>query len=180
MTATITRKPIVPFSGKPSATPRVAIFVDGASLFHMQRNSLGWFIDPRKLLNYLSKYGDIVDANYYAGVDPENLGQVNFLRALGHMGYTVEQQNLSDSFDQYTTVDIKMMLQIVTQSDNYDVAILVTGEYGFTEPLSVINSRGKKFIVMGDRKNTSSYLRNMAGINFVDLADLRKQLEKLS
>ena len=31
---------------------RVAVFVDGANFFYMQKNDLKWFVDTKKLLKY--------------------------------------------------------------------------------------------------------------------------------
>lgn len=161
-----------------SMTPRVAVFVDGCNLFYMQKDALRWFIDPRKLLNALGDFGDIVDANYYTTIDYHNEGQVNFLRALEHMGFRVVKEAIAESEDAYNTVDIDMMLDMVTQSDNYDLAIVISGDSAFTKPLNILRSRGKRFMVVATKGCVSSNLRSMAGMNYIDLADLRKKIEK--
>ena len=48
---------------------RLAVFVDGANFFYMQKNDLNWFVDTKKLLKYCERFGDLVDAYYYVGKD---------------------------------------------------------------------------------------------------------------
>ena len=49
---------------------RVSLFVDGANMYHTQKE-LGWYIDFRKVLQFLGKdAGNIVgEAYYYTGAD---------------------------------------------------------------------------------------------------------------
>lgn len=42
---------------------RISVFLDGANFFFMQKNA-GWFADPKKILEHISKEGEIVDAFY--------------------------------------------------------------------------------------------------------------------
>ena len=69
---------------------RVAVFVDGANFFYMQKNDLKWFVDTKKLLKYCERFGEIVDAYYYVGKDaPPESGQQAFLNALTYIGYSL-------------------------------------------------------------------------------------------
>lgn len=57
--------------------------------FFMQKTDLGWFADPKKLLDYFKRFGDILDAYYYIGEEaPPDARQLDFLDAL-HMGYSL-------------------------------------------------------------------------------------------
>ena len=50
---------------------RIAIFIDGANFFFMQKDRLHWWIDPKLLLDYIkNRFGDLTEANYYVAVDP--------------------------------------------------------------------------------------------------------------
>lgn len=179
LTAGNRRSSLPRFSGEVRSTPRVAVFVDGCNFFYMQKDNLRWFVDPRKLLHVLSGYGDIVDATYYTTLDHNNEGQVNFLRALEHMGYTVpEPQSIYESDDCYNTVDIRMMLEMITQMPNYDLAVVISGDYAFTEPLKILRNCGKRFMVLGAQGCTSTHLQKMAGMHYVDLADWKKDIVK--
>ena len=60
---------------------RVSVFVDGANFFFMQNNGLGWFADPKKLLDYIEvRFGDIADAFYYIGKDAPPKGSLMLYR----------------------------------------------------------------------------------------------------
>ena len=63
---------------------RVSVFIDEANFFFMQKDGLGWFADPKKLLDFIeAKYGTISDAFYYIGKDaPPDARQQGFLDAL--------------------------------------------------------------------------------------------------
>ena len=74
---------------------RISLFVDGGNFFYMQKRDLGWWIDPRKLLDYVRSKGDLNDANYYVGKDahPE-ARQDKYLKALTYMGYSLITKDL--------------------------------------------------------------------------------------
>lgn len=62
---------------------RISLFVDGGNFFYMQQKDLGWWVDPRKLLEYVSGKGTLIDANYYVGKDGHlEGGQDKYLKAL--------------------------------------------------------------------------------------------------
>ncbi|MBK1986401.1 NYN domain-containing protein [Sphaerospermopsis aphanizomenoides BCCUSP55] len=62
---------------------RISVFLDGANFFFMQREALGWFADPKKILDYIATEGDIVDAFYYIGHDtPPEAKQQSYLVTL--------------------------------------------------------------------------------------------------
>ena len=74
---------------------RISLFVDGGNFFYMQQKDLGWWIDPRKLLDYVRGKGQLIDANYYVGKDghPE-ARQDKYLKALTYMGYSLVTKDL--------------------------------------------------------------------------------------
>lgn len=104
---------------------RVSVFVDGANFFFMQKNGLGQFADPKKLLDFIeSKYGDISDAFYYIGKDaPPDARQQGFLDMLPGMGFSVVSKQIKTIYDTNTgtikrkaNLDIEQCLICLTQS----------------------------------------------------------------
>lgn len=166
---------------------RVSVFVDGANFFYMQKDDLKWFADPQKLLTYIeSTYGNIVDAYYYIGQGvPPEIKQKLFLNALPEMGYSLITKTIKTIFDSKTgtekrkaNLDIEIVLDMFNTIDNYDLAILVSGDGDFTRALDLLKARGKQFIVIASKMFIASELKKVAGRHFVKLENLEGEIKK--
>lgn len=163
---------------------RIAVFVDGSNLYYLQKNCLGWWIDPKKLLEWIKDRGLVVDATYYASTDPTNDGQASYLKALCHMGYRVEGKPIktytgSDGQTRHkANLDIEIVLDMFNTIDLYDEAVLVSGDADFARALSTLRARGKQFMVLSTKGFVASEIRSVAGMHYKDLAELRTQIEK--
>jgi uncharacterized LabA/DUF88 family protein len=165
---------------------RAAVFVDGANYFFMQKDGLGWFADSRKLLEYVRKYGDIVDAYYYIGQDaPPEAKQQGYLDALPNMGYSLVTKQIKTIFDvkngtskKKANLDIEIVLDMFNTIDNYDMAILVSGDGDFERPLELLKSRGKKFKVIATEKFVAREIRSVAGMHYIDMNDIKDEIIK--
>jgi len=51
------------------------------------RTYLGWEVDPKKLFTYLKSYSNIIDINFYFGVESSRLKSVSFKKEIGNIGY---------------------------------------------------------------------------------------------
>ena len=163
---------------------RVALFVDGANYSFMQK-ALGWQIDAEKLLDYCRQFGELVDAFYYTG-DPATEQQQGFLTALTYMGYSLVTKPVKiirdDNSDQVITkanLDIEIALDMVGLIDNYDMAVLVSGDGDFKRVLELLRIRGKRFHVMATQGMAAREIRTVCGMHYTDFADVRSQLERL-
>lgn len=165
---------------------RVAVFLDGANYFFMQKDGLGWFADPKKLLKYITKYGEIVDAYYYIGHDsPPEAKQQAYLDALPNMGYSLVTKQIKTIFDSKTgttkkkaNLDIEIVLDMFNTIDNYDIAILVSGDGDFERPLQLLKSRGKQFRVIATEKFVAREIRSVAGMHYIDFKDIKNEVIK--
>lgn len=166
---------------------RVSVFVDGANFFFMQKEGLGWFADPKKLLDYIeTQYGDISDAFYYIGKDaPPDARQQGFLDALPGMGYSIVTKQIKTIYDAKTgttkkkaNLDIEIVLDMFNTIDSYDLAILVSGDGDFDRALQLLKARGKKSVVISTTGFIASELRATAGRHYIDLASLESQIKK--
>ena len=165
---------------------RVAVFVEGANFFYMQAQDLGELLDPKKLLDYVLRFGDITDAYYYNGQDaPPEAKHQAFLDALPYMGFSVVTKPIKTIFDSKTgatkkkaNLDIEIVLDMFNTIENYDVAILVSGDGDFERALQLLKSRGKQFIVMSTKNFIANELRRVAGKHYIDFADIADQLRK--
>jgi len=164
---------------------RISLFVDGANFFYMQRDRLRWWIDPKKLLEYVRTKGELVDALYYVGVDiaPE-ARQEAYLKALTYMGYSLVTKTLKNTVQedgtliQKANLDIEIVLDMFNTIDHYDMAVLVSGDGDFERPLQLLRARGKRFLVMSTHGFAAKELRDVAGMHFIDFQDIRKYVEK--
>lgn len=165
---------------------RVAVFLDGANFFFMQKDE-GWFADPKRVLGYIeNNIGSIEDAYYYIGQDaPPETKQQAFLDALPSMGYTLVTKQIKTIFDSKTgatkkkaNLDIEIVLDMFNTIDNYDYAVLISGDGDFERALTLLRSRGKKFSIIATDKYMSRELRGVAGRHYVRLEDIKDQIEK--
>ncbi len=163
-------------------TPRVSIFIEGSHLFFVTKH-LGFQYDTKKLRDLFGKYGNVVDCIYYAAV-PADGSQDGFLTHLSKTGYSVETKPLKTikhedgGGHQKGNFDVEIALDMVAQVENYDLAVLVSGDGDFERPLKILRSRGKQFKVVSTASMTASEIIKIAGPHFVDLATHRAQIEK--
>lgn len=166
----------------------VSVFLDGANFFFMQRDGLGWFADPKRLLAYIrTNFGDIVDAFYYIGQDaPPDARQQSYLDALPQMGYSLVTKPIKNIYDSRTgavkrkaNLDIEIVLDMFNTIDQYDRAVLISGDGDFERPLQQLRARGKSFHVFSTTNFVAREIRATAGRHYTDLSTIRCQIEKL-
>jgi uncharacterized LabA/DUF88 family protein len=165
---------------------RITVYVDGANFFYMQKDRLQWWIDPKRLLNWIRKMGDVVDAFYYVGIDSNaEPQQENFLRALTYMGYSLVTKDLktvvmSDGSERKkANLDVEIVLDMFNQIEQYDMVVLVSGNADFERPLDLLRARGKRFLVMSTQGFVAKEIRAKAGMHFVDFQEIRESIEKI-
>lgn len=163
---------------------RIAVFVDGSNFFYMQKDCLKWWIDPKKLLRWCGERGSVVDATYYASVDPENEAQGSYSKALCHMGYRVESKTIktftaaNGSVKHKANLDIEIVLDMFNTINNYDEAILVSGDADFGRALQILRARGKSFLVLSTKGFVASEIRAIAGMHYRDFQEIKEFVEK--
>ena len=62
--------------------------------------------------------------------------------------------------------------------ENYDLAVLVSGDGDFDRPLQLLKARGKKFKVMTTNKFIARELRQTAGMHYINLEDILDEIKK--
>jgi uncharacterized LabA/DUF88 family protein len=171
----------------PYGRRRVSIFVDGANMFYTQKKGLGWFFDPAKLLKVLKGEHELTDAYWFMGVkQPPDVRDENFIRFLAYAGYVVRTKALktiydSDSGDstQKANLDIEIVMDMFNTVQNYDKAILLSGDGDFERAIELLRSRGKEICVVSTQNWIAAELRMAVGSHFIDLQDLRDQIERV-
>lgn len=164
---------------------KISVFLDGANFFFMQKEA-GWFADPKKILSFIEKEGTIVDAFYYIGQDaPPEAKQKAFLDALPSMGYTLVTKPIKTIYDTKTgttkrkaNLDIEIVLDMFNTIENYDKAVLISGDGDFERALTLLRARGKQFTVLATDKFIARELLNVAGRHYIRLDSIKKEVEK--
>jgi uncharacterized LabA/DUF88 family protein len=165
---------------------RVSIFVDGANMFYTQKKGLGWFFDPAKLLRVLRGDDELTDAYWYMGLkQPPDPRDENFIRFLAYAGYVVRTKGLKTIYDSETgetsqkaNLDVEIVMDMFNTVDNYDKAILLSGDGDFERALELLRSRGKEICVVSTQNWIAAELRMAVGSHFVDLQELRDRIER--
>jgi uncharacterized LabA/DUF88 family protein len=165
---------------------RVSIFVDGANMFYTQKKGLGWFFDPAKLLRVLRSDDELTDAYWYMGLkQPPDPRDENFIRFLAYAGYVVRTKGLKTIYDSETgetsqkaNLDVEIVMDMFNTVDNYDKAILLSGDGDFERALELLRSRGKEICVVSTQNWIAAELRMAVGSHFVDLQELRDRIER--
>jgi uncharacterized LabA/DUF88 family protein len=164
---------------------RISLFVDGENAYYAQR-SLGWFFDPRKLLDYFTHGLTIGDAFWYASQKmPPDAREQRFYGYLNHAGFTVRVKSIkyfrdeaSGELTRKANLDLELAIDLFTTSSQYDTAVLVTGDGDFERAVELLRSYGKRVIVASTQDTVARELRNAVGKHFLDLATIRQHIER--
>lgn len=153
---------------------RVSVFVDGNNMFFAQQY-MGWFFDPRKLLNELIKDKELVGCFWYTAIKDET-DQRGFRSALIGLGFTVRTKLLK----QYISgndcrakgnLDIDMAIDMLNTRDQYEMAILLTGDGDFSSAIKALQERGIEVVVVSTKRAVSRDLLNIC--SYIELMDLK-------
>jgi uncharacterized LabA/DUF88 family protein len=166
---------------------RVSVFVDGENAYYAQR-ALGWFFDPKKLLDYFTHSATIGDAFWYASQKtPADPREQRFYGYLNHAGFTVRVKSIkyfrdeaSGELTRKANLDLEMAIDLFTTMSQFDTAVLVTGDGDFERALELLRSYGKRVIIASTQDTIARELRNAAGKHFFDLAEIREHVERFT
>jgi uncharacterized LabA/DUF88 family protein len=161
------------------------LFVDGANMFYLQRK-LGFHIDYKKLLDFFIEGRELYNAFYYTGLNaPSEVKDRKFLEAMTYIGYTVRTKHIKEIVDsesgetiQKANLDIEIVIDMFNTVNQYDVAVLLSGDGDFERAVELIRSKGKR-IIAASTKGMASYELVNAVDKYVDLTFIRDRIEKV-
>jgi uncharacterized LabA/DUF88 family protein len=169
----------------PSAVRRVAAFIDGSNIYYTMRDTLGWTIDWKRFRAFLDRFGEVGDCLYYVGRsdDPAG-GQQAFISMLAHSGYSLELKELKTiaagdgSLFRKANMDVEIAVDMLARLDTYDTAVLASGDGDMERPLRFLRDRGKDVFVVSTERRLALELLWLAGPNFIELEDIRAEIER--
>ncbi len=158
---------------------RIAILIDGASLFYAALQ-LQIEIDYLRLLNYLRGNRQLLRAYFYTGSDRSNERQQGFLLWMRRNGYRVVTKDLVTLPDgsRKANLDVEIAIDMMTLGNYCDTLVLLSGTGDLSYAVNALAYRGVKIEIVSLRANTSDALINLAD-RFTDLADIQTQIRKI-
>lgn len=165
--------------GMSKTNVHVAAFIDASNLWQAQKIK-GKFLDYKKLVTYLEvRFGaQAAKVYYYTAYPAEGTRSYNtdskhkfytFLKK--GLGFTVRKKPLKQisittpegiAVMEKGNMDVEMAIDAVHNIQNYDIAVLFTGDSDFLSLVTYIRSRGKKVFIFSSANNISSELRTGA------------------
>lgn len=156
------------------------MFIDAANTFYAQ-HTLGWKISYEKMMKYFKEEcGEDVKCFIYAAYDENKQSEQKFLDMLDINGYILRTKAIkkirlsADKNKHKDNLDIELAFEMVEFSDNYDTAILMSGDSDFSVPIDRIKKKGKRIIVMSTRGRISRELLERA--KYIDLRKLKDKI----
>lgn len=152
---------------------RACIFIDGANFYFVQRNILQQRIDLLKFVNYFRVEFDIYNTFFYLAYREGDEGQENFIKLLAYSGITVIKKPIKHLKDgSYKgNLDVDITIDALLTKDNYQTAILCTGDGDFERLVWTLRNFGKEIVCVSTRESCAVELVNACD-RYIDLKDL--------
>lgn len=137
--------------------------------------------DFEKLRDELCNNYYIVRSYWFASWHPNFDRPSGFYRALERSGYRVVDAPRVERNGTYIEkeVDITLATEMLAHAfqDNYDTAVLVSGDRDYRRVIEYTQDRGKRVVAAGWQNSTSEQIKDQAD-QFVSLDDIAGDIEK--
>jgi len=170
----------------PSATNKIALFIDGANLYATAK-TLGFDIDYKRLLLEFQSRGTLVRAFYYTAIieDQEYSSIRPLIDWLDYNGYTVVTKATKEFIDPSGrrkvkgNMDIELAVDAMELAENIDQMVLFSGDGDFRSLVEAVQRRGVRVTVVSTIASQppmiADELRRQADV-FTDLVQLQSKL----
>jgi uncharacterized LabA/DUF88 family protein len=170
----------------PSATNKIALFIDGANLYATAK-TLGFDIDYKKLLREFQSRGILVRAFYYTAVieDQEYSSIRPLIDWLDYNGFTVVTKATKEFIDQTGrrkikgNMDIELAVDAMELAEHVDEIVLFSGDGDFRSLVEAVQRRGVRVTVISTISTQppmiADELRRQADV-FTDLVTLQGKI----
>jgi len=112
-----------------------------------------------------------------------HLQRVRFYQRLDSFGYKLylKPVKLYDQEDGTTkrkaNCDVDMAFHLMKEKDNFDKAVVLSGDGDFLPVLKYLKVNGKEMVILGRSERTAKEIKQFAGSNFKDFQYLRERLK---
>ena len=159
---------------------RVSIFVDGNNMFYTQKK-IGWFFEPKKLIEYFTVNKKLVNAFWYQGIDYAE-DKRGFINSLIHEGFTVRTKEikrfkdaLSEKITYKSNLDIEIVTDMFNTVDMFNNVVIFSGSGEFERAAELLRSHKVRVTVVSTEGMIARELRNAAD-TYIDLRELKRDL----
>lgn len=150
-------------------------FIDTQNL-HMAILKLNWKIDYKKFRIYLQEHYNIKKAYMFMGYKSGEYRLYHFLRKVGYI--IVFKPLLEIGARIKGNCDAEFVLQAVIECENYNKALLITGDGDFHCLIKYLEKKGKLLTVLApSAKNCSILIRRTIKENLRLVSDLKDKIE---
>src|SRR4029079_16695425 len=170
----------------PSASNKIALFIDGANLYATAK-ALGFDIDYKRLLREFQNRGTLVRAFYYTAVaeDQEYSSIRPLIDWLDYNGYTVVTKTAKEFVDHSGrrkvkgNMDIELAVDAMELAEYVDQIVLFSGDGDFRSLVEAVQRRGVRVTVVStiisQPPMIADELRRQPDV-FSDLVELQSKL----
>ena len=159
---------------------RSMLFIDepnvARSLGHVR--SQGKDLDYKKLKEYFSAQRPLAGAFFYTGYKESQIGMRGFFSRLKSFGYEVvlvRSKRYRNGTVKNADTDIKIVTDLFTKFNQYDEAVLVSGDGDFADAVQQLMMHGKRVKVVSMRGRLAQELRE-SGADVIFLENILPQL----
>ncbi|TSC86629.1 MAG: hypothetical protein G01um10147_841 [Microgenomates group bacterium Gr01-1014_7] len=145
-------------------------FIDSQNL-NLGVRSQGWKLDWRKFRQYLRNKYNIIEAYLFIGYKPGNEALYGNLQKMGFLVILKPTMELPDKSVK-GNVDAELVLHTMIQFENYDKAIIVSGDGDFHCLVEYLEQQGKLLLILAPNRHYSGLLRKYN--NYIVRVDLLK------
>lgn len=150
-------------------------FIDSTNL-HLGIRALGWELDYRRFRTYLGEKYGVVKAYIFIGFSPLHQQLYMKLQEYGYVIIFKPVMQLPDG-GMKGNCDAELVLQVMIDIEQYEKAILVTGDGDFYCLVNHLKEVGKFGLVLApSAQNCSSLLRKVAGKDIAFVSSLNAKL----
>lgn len=152
-------------------------FIDAQNLY-LAINELGWKLDYKKFRIYLKEKYGVGKAYMFMGFVSANQKLYVFLRRVGFV-LIFKPTFASDDVRIKGNCDAELVLQAMIDLENYDKAVIVTGDGDFYCLVKYLNDHNKLLRVLAPSLNNCSFLitRITSNDKTSFVSQLREKLE---
>lgn len=137
-------------------------FIDGQNLY-LAIKELGWRIDYKKFRIYLKEKYGVNKAYIFMGFLPENQAMYSFLQTVGYVLVFKPIVLYQDGYIK-GNCDAELVLQVMMDKEEYDQAIIVSGDGDFYCLVKYLDKQKKLGKVLAPSpENCSSLLTKITG-----------------
>jgi uncharacterized LabA/DUF88 family protein len=162
---------------------RVYVFVDAANIFYTQR-TLGWRISYEKLKKYFEdECGDELNKIFvYTATDSERPQQNKFFDMLIANDFIVRTKEVKrirvakGVYEWKGDFDVELTMDVMDNINEFDTAILLSGDSDFAPVVNRMKQNGKKIVVMSAKNHISRELIKLSN-KYINLKKLRDRIE---